>query len=76
MKDSIAIALRLLSRVAENLKIVEKKIDDPERILLGVIARIEARMAEAQKDHRLTWYEINDEDRLAAQRTGQANMEF
>lgn len=76
MRVYVAIALRVLSRVAERLIQVEKKIDDPGRNILGVVERIEARIAEAQKVYDIHWYEIDDEDRRAALASARTNMEF
>jgi len=76
MKERIAEALRILSRVAENLKEIEKKIDDPDRILVTVVERIHARMRDAQEGFDVKWYEIDDEDRAATMASRRTNWEF
>lgn len=69
-------ALRVLSRVAENLKEIEKKIDDPDRILVTTVERIHARMRDAQEGFDIKWYEIDDEDRAAVMSSRRTNWEF
>lgn len=76
IRAHVAIALRQLSRVAEYLNQVEAKIDDPERKILEVVTKIEARIRVAQEAFDLKWYEIDDEDRLVAMASDKSNMEF
>lgn len=54
----------------------ERKIEDPEKILSATITRIEARIKDAQEGFDVKWYEIDDEDRLAALTSHRTNMEF
>lgn len=75
-RAGVAVALRMLSRTVENLRAAERKVDDPYRTLLDVIERIEQRIKDAQEAFDVKWYELDYEDRLAAQATGRTNMEF
>lgn len=76
VQHQVCIALRVLSRVAENLKRIEKKETYFQSNLVEVIRRIEQRIMEAQEAFELAWYEIDDEDRMAVLASNRHNMEF
>ena len=76
VRHQVSIALRVLSRVAENLKRVEKKETYFQGNLVEVIERIERRILNSQEAFDLAWYEIDDEDRMAVLASNRHNMEF
>lgn len=76
VQHQVAIALRVLSRVAENLKRIEKKETSSRSNLPETIERLEQRIAEAQEIFGLKWYEIDAEDRIAVLASNRNNMEF